>query len=155
MKKVKKIKSLEDLNAIRDTTAPGLNPQDDSVRVVVGLATCGVAAGAQNVFQALHEKVAEEGLEQSFILIIQLSALSETEFVDILRQAEPPIHAVQIIGNPAENHIALNHLSPAHGNAFRGKQFLAFGQGERTELETNANPVVEAAAIAVDLSDNP
>ena len=68
MKKVKKIKSLEDLNAIRDTTAPGLNPQDDSVRVVVGLATCGVAAGAQNVFQALHEKVAEEGLENIHIV---------------------------------------------------------------------------------------
>ena len=100
-------------------------------------------------------RVAEEGLEQSFILIIQLSALSETEFVDILRQAEPSIHAVQIIGNPAENHIALNHLSSAHGNAFRGKQLLAFAQRQRLQMNRPGRAVIKPAIVVKYMIDNP
>lgn len=58
------MKSLEELIAIRDNTKARLMLDDDpsALRVVVGLATCGIAAGARPVLEALTEGVEKEGL---------------------------------------------------------------------------------------------
>lgn len=46
------IVSLDMLRAVKERTLPRLNPETGGKpRVVVGLATCGVAAGAQNVYE--------------------------------------------------------------------------------------------------------
>ena len=59
------MKSLEELIAIRDKTKAELMMDADpsAYRVVVGLATCGIAAGARPVLEALKEGVEKEGLD--------------------------------------------------------------------------------------------
>lgn len=60
------MKSLEELKAIRDRmqTKVNLRVEDgDTVRVVIGMATCGIAAGARPVLQAFTSEVAERGLD--------------------------------------------------------------------------------------------
>ena len=60
------MKSLEELKAIRERMQKqvGLREaDDDSIWVVVGMATCGIAAGARPVLNALVEEVNKRGLK--------------------------------------------------------------------------------------------
>lgn len=62
------MKSLEELKAIRDKARENMGIREageDAVRVVVGMATCGIAAGARPVLSAFVEEVAKEKLEVS------------------------------------------------------------------------------------------
>ena len=54
------MKSLEELMAIRDKARATMTDREgngDSIRVVVGMATCGIAAGARPVLNAFVEEV--------------------------------------------------------------------------------------------------
>lgn len=60
------MKSLEELKAIREKMQKqvGMRESDgDTVRVVVGMATCGIAAGARPVLTAFLEEVDKRGLK--------------------------------------------------------------------------------------------
>ena len=60
------MKSLAELQALRDKMKGnmGIRDEDDaSIRVVVGMATCGIAAGARPVLQAFTDEVAKRGLQ--------------------------------------------------------------------------------------------
>ena len=59
------MKSLAELQALRDSMKGRIGVRDDAegnTRVVVGMATCGIAAGARPVLAALSEEVAKRGL---------------------------------------------------------------------------------------------
>lgn len=60
------MKSLEDLKKIREETLNKINLRredgEDGVRVVVGMATCGIAAGARPVLAACLEEVRRRNL---------------------------------------------------------------------------------------------
>lgn len=59
------MKSLAELAAIRAKTINDvtMRKDDHAVRVVVGMATCGIAAGARPVMAAFVEEIAKRGLE--------------------------------------------------------------------------------------------
>ena len=60
------MKSLAELKAIRDKMQNNVNLRETTeggMRVVVGMATCGIAAGARPVLSAFVEKVAEKKIE--------------------------------------------------------------------------------------------
>ena len=59
------MKSLEELAAIRERmkNKVALREQSGEIRVVVGMATCGIAAGARPVLNALVDAVAKEKLD--------------------------------------------------------------------------------------------
>ena len=60
------MKSLEDLKAIRERMQKqvGLREaDDDSIRVVVGMATCGIAAGARPVLEAFLQEIDKRELK--------------------------------------------------------------------------------------------
>ena len=60
------MKSLEELMAIRDKAKASMTDREgngDAIRVVVGMATCGIAAGARPVLNAFVEEVAKRGLK--------------------------------------------------------------------------------------------
>ncbi|MBQ2613772.1 MAG: (2Fe-2S) ferredoxin domain-containing protein [Clostridia bacterium] len=59
------MKSLADLEAIRKKTLDQvtLRKDEDGVRIIVGMATCGIAAGARPVMNAFMEEVAKRNLE--------------------------------------------------------------------------------------------
>jgi NADP-reducing hydrogenase subunit HndB len=60
------MKSLAELQAIRDKMKLSMNVRDahgDKIRVVVGMATCGIAAGARPVLNAFTDEIAKRRLE--------------------------------------------------------------------------------------------
>ncbi len=60
------MKSLAELKAIRDRMQKQMDVRDntdDRIRVVVGMATCGIAAGARPVLNAFLEEVGKRNLE--------------------------------------------------------------------------------------------
>lgn len=59
------MKSLEDLKKIREAAKNNMAMRSDAkqkYRVVVGMATCGIAAGARPVLNALVEEIADKNL---------------------------------------------------------------------------------------------
>lgn len=60
------MKSLEELKKIRENMQNQMNlrkEDEDTVRVVVGMATCGIAAGARPVLESFVEEVSKRGLQ--------------------------------------------------------------------------------------------
>ena len=60
------MKSLEELKAIREKMKKQMDireQNEDSIRVVVGMATCGIAAGAKPVLAAFVEEVDKRNLK--------------------------------------------------------------------------------------------
>jgi len=60
------MKSLEELKALREQMQSKMNVRKDdneTIRVVVGMATCGIAAGARPVLNAFVEEVGKRGLQ--------------------------------------------------------------------------------------------
>lgn len=60
------MKSLEELKAIREKMKKQMDLRDsgeETVRVVVGMATCGIAAGARPVMTAFLDEVEKRGLK--------------------------------------------------------------------------------------------
>lgn len=60
------MKSLEELRAIRERMQKQIDLREnseDNIRVVVGMATCGIAAGARPVLAAFVEEIEKNGLE--------------------------------------------------------------------------------------------
>ncbi|MDL2224761.1 (2Fe-2S) ferredoxin domain-containing protein [Eubacteriales bacterium OttesenSCG-928-M02] len=61
------MKSLEELKAIREKAQNRVNLRQDreeGTRIVVGMATCGIAAGARPVLNAFVEEVQKRGLPE-------------------------------------------------------------------------------------------
>jgi len=62
------MKSIEELKRIREATLKNIHLRKEdgehSVRVVVGMATCGIAAGARPVLAACVDEVAKRNLSQ-------------------------------------------------------------------------------------------
>lgn len=59
------MKTMAELQAIRDKMKANMNTRDsasEGYRVIVGMATCGIAAGARPVLNAFMEEVSKRGL---------------------------------------------------------------------------------------------
>ena len=58
------MKSLAELEAIRNKTINSvvMRKEGDNIRVVVGMATCGIAAGARPFMNAFMEEISKRGL---------------------------------------------------------------------------------------------
>ena len=62
------MKSLAQLEELRNKTLAKVNLRkegDDSIRVVVGMATCGIAAGARDVLNAISEEIAKRNVQHA------------------------------------------------------------------------------------------
>ena len=61
------MKSMAELEAIRQRTLQRINlrkeDQNENIRVVVGMATCGIAAGARPVMLAFMDEISKRGLQ--------------------------------------------------------------------------------------------
>ena len=62
------MKSMAELEAIRQRTLQRINlrreDENENVRVVIGMATCGIAAGARPVMLAFMDEINKRGLSQ-------------------------------------------------------------------------------------------
>ena len=64
------MKSIEELKAIRDRARASVNVRGDNsedIRIVVGMATCGIAAGARPVLNAFVEEINARGLSNVIV----------------------------------------------------------------------------------------
>ncbi|MDD2533865.1 MAG: (2Fe-2S) ferredoxin domain-containing protein [Eubacteriales bacterium] len=61
-----KMKSLDELKAIREKLKNNMsvrNEDEGVIKVIIGMATCGIAAGARETFNAMSEKAIELGMD--------------------------------------------------------------------------------------------
>ena len=83
------MKSLAELAAIRDKMKDKVSLREGSndIRIVVGMATCGIAAGARPVLNALVEEISANGLSD-------VATVSQTGCIGIC-QYEPVVEVYQ------------------------------------------------------------
>ena len=85
------MKSLEELRAIRERMQGqvGLRAEDRShIRVVVGMATCGIASGARPVLTTLSNLVQEKGLTDK-VSVTQTGCIGLCQYEPIVEVVEP------------------------------------------------------------------
>ena len=83
------MKSLAELQAIRDKARAqvGLRAESGaSVRVQVGMATCGIAAGARPVLNAFVEEVTKRGLQD--IMVTQTGCIGICQYEPVVEVIE-------------------------------------------------------------------
>lgn len=84
------MKSLEELRAIREKMqgSIGFRSEDnDSTRIVVGMATCGIASGARPVLKTLSDEVQKRGLEH--VKVTQTGCIGLCQYEPIVEVYEP------------------------------------------------------------------
>ena len=84
------MKSLEELKAIREMMQGQIGlrgEKGDQTRVVVGLATCGIASGARPVLTTLADAVQSKGL--SNVSVTQTGCIGLCQFEPIVEVIEP------------------------------------------------------------------
>ena len=84
------MKSLEELLAIRDKAKAAMTDREgtgDAIRVVVGMATCGIAAGARPVLNAFVDEVAKRNLKN--VTVAQTGCIGMCQYEPIVEVFEP------------------------------------------------------------------
>ncbi|MCI8991970.1 MAG: (2Fe-2S) ferredoxin domain-containing protein, partial [Eubacterium sp.] len=83
------MKSLEELRAIREKMQGqvGVRKNEDGIRIVVGMATCGIASGARPVLNALVEEVQKKKL--SNVVVTQTGCIGLCQYEPIVEVLEP------------------------------------------------------------------
>ena len=95
------MKSLEELRAIREKMQQQVSlreQSDDNIRVVVGMATCGIAAGARPVLTAFLEEVQKRNLKNVTV--------TQTGCIGVCRLE--PIAEVYVPGEEKVTYVKLN-----------------------------------------------
>lgn len=100
------MKSLEELKAIRERVQGQMNIRDESgtdTRVVVGMATCGIAAGARPVLNRFSELVQEKNLDN--IIVTQTGCIGMCRYepiVEVMVPGEPKVTYVYMDAEKAD-----------------------------------------------------
>ena len=84
------MKSLEELRAIREKMQGSIgfrSDDNDSTRIVVGMATCGIASGARPVLKTLSDEVQKRGLEH--VKVTQTGCIGLCQYEPIVEVYEP------------------------------------------------------------------
>jgi NADP-reducing hydrogenase subunit HndB len=83
------MKSLQELEAIRNETLDSMNlrKEHDGTRIVVGMATCGIAAGARPVLLKIMEEVQKRNL--SHVVVAQTGCIGLCRLEPIVEVFKP------------------------------------------------------------------
>ena len=83
------MKSLAELKAIRDKTRASVTLRENAeagTRVMVGMATCGIAAGARPVLNAFVEEVAKRNLQD--VMVTQTGCIGICQYEPVVEVIE-------------------------------------------------------------------
>ncbi len=112
------MKTLEELMAIRDATKKKMTVRedtgDDVVRIVVGMATCGIAAGARPVLNALVDEVAKRNLKG--VTVSQTGCIGMCQYEPIVEVMEPGKEKVTYVKMTAEKAVKVINDHIVNGN---------------------------------------
>ena len=108
-----KMKSLEELRAIREKMQGQIgvrNEKNAHTRVLVGMATCGIAAGARPVLRTLSEEVLNDKLED--VQVSQTGCIGLCQYEPIVEVLEPGKEKVTYVHMDSEKAkvVAEQHL---------------------------------------------
>ena len=79
-----KIKSLEELERIREKAQKELKiRRDTGTKIIVGMGTCGIAAGARETMHAILEELEERDIEAQVVTVGCIGMCSKEPLVDI------------------------------------------------------------------------
>ena len=108
-----KAMSIAELTALRDKMKDKVAMREGSgqIRVVVGMATCGIAAGARPVLAAFVEKVGEAGLGEK-VIVSQTGCIGICQYepvVEIYEDGKEKVTYVKMTADKAKEVVA-KHL---------------------------------------------
>ena len=98
------MKSLEELQAIRERMKAKINNRgmadQNDIRIVVGMATCGIAAGAREALTALTEEVESKNLTN--VIVSQTGCIGICQYEPVVEVFEPGKEKVTYVKVDAE-----------------------------------------------------
>ena len=97
------MKSLAELQAIRDKARASVNIRESAeaeTRVLVGMATCGIAAGAKPVLNAFVEEVAKRDLKG--VMVTQTGCIGICQYEPVVEVVTPGQEKVTYVKMTAE-----------------------------------------------------
>jgi len=88
-----KITNLADLRKIKESASDQTAARSGGrTRVIVGLGTCGIAAGARNVMQAIMEELQKRNIKDVSVETTGCIGMCQSEpLVDVIREGQPRI----------------------------------------------------------------
>ena len=97
------MKSLEELKAIKAKMQDKvvLRKSSGDIRIVVGMATCGIAAGARPVLNAFVEGINEAGLGES-VIVTQTGCIGICQYEPVVEVFQPGKEKVTYVKMTAE-----------------------------------------------------
>ena len=111
------MKSLEELKALRESMQSKMNlrkEDSDTTRVVVGMATCGIAAGARPVLNAFVEEVGKRNLKN--VQVTQTGCIGVCRLEPIVEVYVPGQEKVTYVKMTAEKAVQVVNDHLVNGN---------------------------------------
>ena len=124
------MKSLEELLAIKEKAQAQIAARDadgnDGIRIVVGMATCGIAAGARPVLKALTDEIAKRNVKN--VTVTQTGCIGMCQYEPIVEVFEPGKDKVTYVQVNAEKAVKIvtDHI-------VNGKPVIEYTVGAVTE----------------------
>lgn len=113
------MKSLDELKKLRDESIKNMEMRntDKEIRVVVGMATCGIAAGARPVLTSFVEEIAKRNLKN--VEVVQTGCIGMCTYEPIVEIFAPDKEKVTYIHVDAEKarRIVAEHI--VNGNVIK------------------------------------
>lgn len=107
------MKTIEELNAIRERAKAEMTVREDNtdvIRVVVGMATCGIAAGARPVINAFTNEIGRRNLKN--VSVSQTGCIGMCQFepiVEVLEKDKEKVTYVKVTEDMVQR-IVNDHL---------------------------------------------
>ena len=112
------MKTIEELMAIRENAKKRMTVREESgeecTRVVVGMATCGIAAGARPVLNAFVDEVAKRGLQN--VMVSQTGCIGMCQYEPLVEVMEPGKEKVTYVKMTPEKAVKVVNEHLVNGN---------------------------------------
>lgn len=111
------MKSLEELKAIRDKARASVEMRENTdaeTRVLVGMATCGIAAGARPVLSSFVEEVAKRDIKN--VMVTQTGCIGICQFEPVVEIVTPGKEKVTYVKMTAEKAVRVVNDHLVNGN---------------------------------------
>ena len=112
------MKSIEELMAIRDKTRKNMTVREDTgdskIRGVVGMATCGIAAGARPVLNAFVDEIAKRDVKG--VSVQQTGCIGMCQYEPIVEVTEPGKEKVTYVKMTPEKAVRVVNDHIVNGN---------------------------------------
>ena len=112
------MKSLEELMAIRENAKKKMTVREDTgdenIRIVVGMATCGIAAGARPVLNAFVDEIAKRGIKG--VTVSPTGCIGMCQYEPIVEVLEPGKEKVTYVKMTAEKAVKVVNDHIVNGN---------------------------------------